>query len=71
MRAVQESPWGRLFQNWEKLTPDERGFPEVGEANPEFVRNTAKLVRMAFNILGTCIVEAPEIDVRRRRVPAH
>jgi uncharacterized protein (DUF362 family) len=71
MKTVLESPWGRLFQNWERLTPDERGFPEVGEASPEFVRNTARLIWMATKILGTCIVEAPEIDVRRRGLRGH
>ena len=26
------SPWGRLFQNWERLTPDANGFPDVGDS---------------------------------------
>ena len=29
---VLDSPWGRLFENWEQLTPDANGFPHVGEA---------------------------------------
>ena len=32
MTEVLSSPWGRLFQNWETLTPDADGFPTVGDA---------------------------------------
>ena len=28
--AVLAGPWGRLFQNWERVTPDADGFPDVG-----------------------------------------
>ena len=28
--AVLDSDWGRLFANWETLTPDENGWPTVG-----------------------------------------
>jgi len=61
------SQWGRLFHNWEKLTPDENGWPEVGEAPAEFIRNTAQHMKLAGRILGTCIKEAPEIAARKRR----
>ena len=66
------SEWGRLFHNWEKLTPDERGFPDVGPAPGQFVRNTKQLLRMGVGILGTCIKEAPEARRLRGRktVPA-
>jgi hypothetical protein len=29
MQAALDSEWGRLFQNWEQLTPDANGFPSV------------------------------------------
>ncbi len=61
------SEWGRLFYNWEKLTPDENGWPEVGEAPVEHLRNTLQLIRMGMGILGTCIAEAPETARFRRR----
>ena len=32
MKQVLASPWGRLFENWEQLTPDANGFPDVGDA---------------------------------------
>lgn len=67
VHEVLRSEWGRLFHNWEKLTPDERGFPEVGEAPGQFVRNTKQLLRMAVGILGTCLKEAPEARRLRGR----
>ncbi len=66
---VLNSDWGRLFYNWEKLTPTEEGWPAVGEAPSDSVKRTGELIRMATGILGTCIAEAPEtrkIRVRRR-----
>jgi hypothetical protein len=67
MHEVLHSEWGRLFYNWEKLTPDEQGWPDVGQAPAELVRNTLQLVRMGAGILGTCIMEAPETRKLRRR----
>jgi len=64
---VLNSEWGRLFHNWEKLTPDEKGWQEIGEGPPGIVKGTGKLLSMAFNILKTCIKEAPEIAARKRR----
>jgi hypothetical protein len=65
------SEWGRLFHNWERLTPDENGWTNVGDAPAEFVKSTGQLIRMAAGILGTCIVEAPESTwLRRRRTAA-
>ena len=32
MKQVLDSPWGRLFENWERLTPTADGFPDVGDA---------------------------------------
>jgi hypothetical protein len=32
------SEWGRLFQHWEKLTPDESGFSDIPEAPAEVTR---------------------------------
>lgn len=60
MHQALASEWGRLFYNWERVRPDERGWPQVGDAPAEYVRNTAQLIRMATGILGTCILQAPE-----------
>lgn len=69
-RRVKEalgSVWGRLFRNWEQVKPDERGYPEVGEKPASLVRSTWRLLGMSMGILWTCIKEAPEIAVRKRR----
>ncbi|MDD5308871.1 MAG: DUF362 domain-containing protein [Deltaproteobacteria bacterium] len=69
-RRVHEalkSEWGRLFHNWERLTPDADGFAELGEAPEEFVRGTAELMGMGARVLGTAFKEAPEVAARFRR----
>src|SRR5690606_31891245 len=66
MGEVLESPWGRLFRNWESLTPDAAGFPDVGATAPERVRTGARAFRESIGILGTCIREAPEFASRKR-----
>jgi uncharacterized protein (DUF362 family) len=67
MMDCLNSVWGRLFKNWEKLTPDENGWQDVGSATSAFVRTTAELLRMGLAVLGHAIVEAPEVAARRRR----
>jgi uncharacterized protein (DUF362 family) len=69
VHEVLNSEWGRLFHNWEKLQPNEQGWPEVGERPTDSLKRTGELIRMASGILGTCITEAPEtrkIRMRRR-----
>jgi len=67
MKACLESDWGRLFQNWGQVGSTETGFPDVGEARPEFHRNVWAMLKQAVKVLGTCIVEAPEFAARRRK----
>jgi hypothetical protein len=64
---VLASPWGRLFQNWERLTPDENGFADVGGAPASVQRVGPRALAQSVGILGTCIKEAPEFSSRRRR----
>ena len=69
-RRVQQalrSEWGRLFQNWENAVADGRGFSDVGTDQPTLVRSAWKLLGMSMRILGTCVKEAPELALRRRR----
>jgi hypothetical protein len=66
MRAALQSEWGRLFQNWEQLTPDERGFVDVGRAVASLERTGFAAFTESLKILATCIREAPEIAARRR-----
>ena len=70
MQAALASEWGRLFQNWEKLTPDARGFPDVGTSSADFQRSGLRSFAASMKILATCMREAPEIAARRRRIAA-
>jgi len=67
MRQVLDSPWGRLFRNWETLTPDPQGFPEVGGGGAEVKRTGWRAFFSSLGILWTCIKEAPEFAARKRR----
>jgi hypothetical protein len=66
MEHVLGSPWGRLFENWEQLTPDVNGFPQVGDASAAVKRTGWRAFCRSIGILGTCLKEAPEFASRRR-----
>jgi uncharacterized protein (DUF362 family) len=66
MQDVLESEWGRLFRNWEQLTPDADGFPDVGTEAAELHKTGWNAFRQSLKILGTCVREAPEVAARRR-----
>jgi uncharacterized protein (DUF362 family) len=71
MQRALDSPWGRLFQNWERLTPDRDGFPSVGTDTPALRRTGARAFIESLRILWVCLKEAPEFGRRQRRmVPA-
>ena len=70
MRQVLDSPWGRLFENWERLTPDANGFADVGAAPATITHGGLKAFGQSMGILGTCIKEAPEFAGRRRHKAA-
>jgi uncharacterized protein (DUF362 family) len=70
INKVLDSPWGRLFENWEHLTPDHNGFPNVGEASAHVTRAGMHAFKQSLGILGTCIKEAPEFASRRRHKQA-
>lgn len=69
---ILSSPWGRLFHNWEKLNIptddlDTAGWDNVGQAPAQFKPQTAKLIAQGVKILGTCVKEAPEFMISRRK----
>ena len=70
MREARSSPWGRLFDNWEQLTPDANGYPQVGESPAAITRAGMHAFKQSLGILGTCIAEAPEFASRKRRQQA-
>jgi hypothetical protein len=68
MEQVLDSDWGRLFRNWETLTPDANGFGSVGTDAAQIQRTGLKAFTKSIGILGTCMKEAPEFANRRRKV---
>ncbi len=67
MRAALASPWGRLFRNWEHVTPDADGYPLTGTEPAAAPRTGLRALLRSLGILGTCLKEAPEFTARRRR----
>jgi uncharacterized protein (DUF362 family) len=67
MATVLASEWGRLFQNWEKLIPNERGFESVGDGSAELSLMGAKAWRESLHILRTCVREAPEFRLFKQQ----
>jgi uncharacterized protein (DUF362 family) len=68
MRAALRSDWGRLFQNWERLTPDADGFASVGAETPRLKRTGFRALLTSLKVLATCLKEAPEFAARRRHL---
>ncbi len=67
MRQVLDSPWGRLFRNWERAIPDDSGYPQVGDGSAALSLTGGRALVRSLGILGTCIVQAPEFLSRRTR----
>ncbi len=70
VQEVLGSKWGRLFQSWGSVQSDEAGYPDVGDRPGRVTRTPWGLFGLSLRILWTCIREAPEIAVRRRRKTA-
>jgi uncharacterized protein (DUF362 family) len=66
MASALESPWGRLFASWERLDPDESGFPTLGGEGAVAPRAGFRAFLTSLRVMGTCLVEAPEFAARRR-----
>ncbi len=67
MDHVLNSPWGKLFRNYETLVVDNRGFPQVGTDAASLKRSGLGVFLRSFKVLGTAIREAPEFIARKRR----
>lgn len=67
MEQCLQSEWGRLFQNWGKVTRTVRGYEAIGESVPGFQRNLGAMLGQALRILAKCLVEAPELAFKRRK----
>ena len=60
MQDVLDSDWGCLFRNWEHLTPNAQGFPDVGDTSSKLKKTNLQALWDSLGILRDCIVEAPE-----------
>ena len=66
MQDVLDSPWGRLFRNWETLTADRRRLSGRRPDAAQIEKTGMRALRESLGILGTCIKEAPEFARRAR-----
>src|SRR6185295_9761230 len=66
MHDVLAGPWGRLFNNWEHVTPDAQGFPSIPDDGAEIKLSGMRALGRSFGILATCMKEAPEFASRKR-----
>ncbi|MDA0748986.1 MAG: DUF362 domain-containing protein [bacterium] len=67
MHDVLGSNWGRLFRNWEQLTSDAQGFPNVGDDTAQIKQTGLNAFWRSLRILGTCLLEAPDFIARRKK----
>ena len=66
MEQVLDSPWGRLFAQWERVRADASGYPELKDEPSVLKRSGLAAFWTSLKVLATCIAEAPEIAARRR-----
>ena len=69
MASVLDSEWGRLFANWEQLSPDARGYPEVGMPSADLTRKLSQQLSEAARLLGMALVESPEFKKHAPSAP--
>jgi uncharacterized protein (DUF362 family) len=69
VNAALGSEWGRLFANWGRVSPDpeRRGYPDVGDQEPELVRAGSKHFWRGLRLLGMAVAESPEWSAGRHR----
>ena len=70
MRDVLGSDWGKLFHNWDAVQAlaTEAGYPHVGDQPARLSKAGWSAFVKSLAILGTCVKEAPEFSLRRRKV---
>lgn len=67
MKEVLKSPWGKLFSNWETLTPNEAGFPDVGSGPGHLKLSGSDVFKKSLGLLGMAVKESPEFSNRKRK----
>jgi uncharacterized protein (DUF362 family) len=67
MAEVLQSDWGKLFRNWESCVADELGYPDVGKDGAAIKHTGWNAFWRSLRILWTCLIEAPEFIIKRRK----
>ncbi|TYQ15055.1 UNVERIFIED_CONTAM: hypothetical protein Cloal_1461 [Acetivibrio alkalicellulosi] len=72
VKEILNSEWGRLFANWEQLELpsgdlDISGWDDVGGSPLVLNKETKKMIRKAFKVLGGAIKEAPEFSIKKSK----
>jgi hypothetical protein len=70
MHDVLQSVWGRLFKNWETVTPDEKGYPVIPQEGAEIKQTGLRALWRSVGILAMCVKEAPEFASKQRHKKA-
>ena len=69
MKPILESDWMKLFSSWGKVTPDERGYPDVGSVDGRLTRMTTQQLLEGLRLVGMALVESPEWKPKRAKAP--
>ena len=67
MKPVLEGRWGRLFRNWEDLSPNEEGFSDVGTEGLRLKRSGLGVFFRSFPLIWMALKESPEFSAGKRR----
>ena len=72
MKKILASEWGRLFNNWDRVSippndVDAPGWAKVGQETAQLDKGTMRLFLKGIRILGVALKEAPEFAGRKRR----
>lgn len=68
VKRIMRSPWGRLFEHWETMTPDPegRGFSNIPGGEPKKRIDISHYLEGA-RLLLMALVESPEFQAHKRR----
>jgi len=59
MLTCLQSEWGRLFENWGRVTETESGFEGIPSASPHYHRKVGAMLCQSASVLGRCLKDAP------------
>lgn len=71
MHEVLASPWGRLFGQWETLTPNEKGFPVLRDEPAKLAKAGWDVFLESFQTLANNVKDAPEFSLLKQRRREH